>query len=1413
MRTFTGPVQRRCLSAGMGCVLAMLVLGWSAAAANAAVYWTNQQTSSIGRANQDGTGPNQSLITGASTPEGIAIEGGSVYWANGSTNSIGRANLDGTAANQSFITGASSPVGVAVDGSYVYWANQGSNSIGRANLDGTGANQSFITGASNPYAVAVDGQHIYWTNANTGSIGRASLDGTSPVQNFIAGANNPLGVAVDGQHVYWSNYNTGWIGRANLDGTGPNQQYVNTQGAPFGVAVNGQGIYWADRQNGQIGKATLDAVTVTFAFIASASSPVGVAVGQASPPSVSISSPVDGAAYAQGTAVNASYSCSPGANGGTLAAGSAGCSGSVPDGGRIDTASLGAHAFTVTATDTDGQSAAVTAHYTVTGGPPAAASPSASIASPADGARYSQGAIVDASYGCQAGLAGGILRPGPGGCAGSVPNGQPIDTTSLGAHAFTVTAADTDGQTAAATRRYTVVSAATPPPPPRNLTRPSIVDVPGNLHTYSCSPGTWVGAQGVLDITTHRVVPFVYTWQRLTPDRNYLGGYRIDTVASGQIYRPIAGSVFALATASWLTRCVVATSNAGGSATATSPGRTLSPALGPHLVNPTFDIQVAGIEVTQAIQTSSCAVTCAGTLPSRDQNNLMTPGHAPYQGVTMAAGKFTVVRVFANFAQPAGLASIVGARAQLEVIDSNGQRISTLNPVSAPAALGPPICGACVSLKERANASASFNFLVPWQETLHRSLSFRATVLPPVGLSEPKQCATCHANTFTLVGVPFVPTVTVPIHPIPLTVRGVQSNKTENQVFEDAQTVLPVNVQIFPYDTPLAVDGDSTVQAAAAVDQRAIDNNVDDTQYPIGVFIDGTPGLGGDTITTPGKVLDGGIGPPISIVRDDRPLTSVTHEIGHGLGLVHADTGSGPGCGLPSQPAGANCIGPHPDGTPDCGGNSNKQNVPAYQGPPQVGEAWPPDNEGLLDGVGLDRRNWNIFQTGSLPTAVVAGYPAGGDLYYDFMSYCANPNETNTAGNRPDAWISVRNWNRLIGFHPPAQALPAAAAARALPAVGAARARGASGMSLLVMATVDSANQTSVFDVVPGERASGPPTAGSPYRVQLRDSAGHTLSSVVPATNMVHIDGQRPGLLLEATLPMLPSAASVAISAGGVTLTSRARSPHAPTVHLLAPHAGARVGRSAITRVRWTGHDADGDLLTSTVEYSGDAGRDWKVVAGNVSGDAVTLPSRALSASANARLRVRVSDGFNATIVTSGRLHATGTPPLVSIVDAGRSGRVRAGATLLLQGSAFDDAGHLLSGHHLTWYAGRRRLAHGGLFTLHALSPGATAIRLVATDSRGRSSTARLRLHVLALAPRFLVSRAPAHLTAHARYVRIVVAATERAVLTIAGTRHTVDRKPTPIRISIRPGRSILRLKYSLRSPTGVTRGMYLAAR
>jgi len=116
----------------------------------------------------------------------VAVDGGHIYWANLFSDTIGRANLDGTGVNQSFITGASTPVGVAVDGQHVYWGNQGPRTIGRANLDGSGVNQSLIATANLPYGVAVTPLDTGITQGPSGTI-------TSSAATFAFAASEPAG--------------------------------------------------------------------------------------------------------------------------------------------------------------------------------------------------------------------------------------------------------------------------------------------------------------------------------------------------------------------------------------------------------------------------------------------------------------------------------------------------------------------------------------------------------------------------------------------------------------------------------------------------------------------------------------------------------------------------------------------------------------------------------------------------------------------------------------------------------------------------------------------------------------------------------------------------------------------------------------------------------------------------------------------------------------------------------------------------------------------------------------------------------------------------------------------------------------------------------------------------------------------
>jgi hypothetical protein len=76
-------------------------------------------------------------------------------------------------------------------------------------------------------------------------------------------------------------------------------------------------------------------------------------------PTVTITTPVNGASYALGSTVLAAYACSDATSGIDT------CSGTVPDGGTIKTGSAGTKKFTVTSTDNAGNKTTQSVSYTV----------------------------------------------------------------------------------------------------------------------------------------------------------------------------------------------------------------------------------------------------------------------------------------------------------------------------------------------------------------------------------------------------------------------------------------------------------------------------------------------------------------------------------------------------------------------------------------------------------------------------------------------------------------------------------------------------------------------------------------------------------------------------------------------------------------------------------------------------------------------------------------------------------------------------------------------------------------------------------------------------------------------------------------------------------------------------------------
>lgn len=179
----------------------------------------------------------------------------------------------------------------------------------------------------------------------------------------------------------------------------------------------------------------------------------GFAIFDLTTPTVGLTSPFDGARYRQGQGVDAAYTCDDPDG----SADSISCTGTVPSGSPIDTATGGAKTFTATATDAGSRSVSSTANYFVDGSAPAI-----SISIPPDGSVIVPGTRIPVTFSC-------TDDDGPAdiaSCNGTSPNGTQLDTSSPGDHVFTVTSTDLVGNTSTKSVTYNVPAGSSAPVAP-----------------------------------------------------------------------------------------------------------------------------------------------------------------------------------------------------------------------------------------------------------------------------------------------------------------------------------------------------------------------------------------------------------------------------------------------------------------------------------------------------------------------------------------------------------------------------------------------------------------------------------------------------------------------------------------------------------------------------------------------------------------------------------------------------------------------------------------------------------------------------------------------------------------------------------------------------------------------------------
>ena len=244
------------------------------------IYWTDEWTSKIQRANFDGTRVEDLVTTGLKSPSGIALDvvEGKMYWTDQGTGKIQRANFDGTHVEDLVPIGLlglfSTPSGIALDvvEGKMYWTDQGTSKIQRANFDGTHVEDLVATELffSTPSGIALDvvERKMYWTDWLKKEIQRANFDGTHVKDLVTTGLfSAPSGIALDVVEgkMYWTDWLRNKIQRANFDGTRV-EDLVTTGllSTPSGIALDvvERKMYWTDQGTGKIQRANFDGTDI-----------------------------------------------------------------------------------------------------------------------------------------------------------------------------------------------------------------------------------------------------------------------------------------------------------------------------------------------------------------------------------------------------------------------------------------------------------------------------------------------------------------------------------------------------------------------------------------------------------------------------------------------------------------------------------------------------------------------------------------------------------------------------------------------------------------------------------------------------------------------------------------------------------------------------------------------------------------------------------------------------------------------------------------------------------------------------------------------------------------------------------------------------------------------------------------------
>ena len=249
-----------------------------------------------------------------------------------------------------------------------------------------------------------------------------------------------------------------------------------------------------------------------------------------------------------------------------------------------------------------------------------------------------------------------------------------------------------------------------------------------------------------------------------------------------------------------------------------------------------------------------------------------------------------------------------------------------------------------------------------------------------------------------------------------------------------------------------------------------------------------------------------------------------------------------------------------------------------------------------------------------------------------------------------------------------------------------------------------------------------------PYSLELQAAGGDVLFER-------HFELKSAGtgvaMFFAEILPSPPMTSRIVLKYGDKVLETVAVSLHTPEVTVIYPNGGESLsGKQTVT---WSASDADGDLLTYNVLYSGDGGATWTALAVGLKQNSYEWDTDRSPGSSQGLIRVMANDGVNTGMDDSDAPFTVARkPPKAIIITPKNNTTFLSGRPIIFEGGGYDVEDGQLLGNSLVWSSDLGGvIGLGEEISLNNLPSGTQRITLTVEDSDGNIGTASINITVI----------------------------------------------------------------------------------